>query len=68
MTLTEIKTAIKALSEQEKCELNAWLQASPSDDWDRQMEADAASGKLDNLMREAEEDYRSGRTRQFCLA
>lgn len=65
MTLAEIKSAIEALSERERCELNAWLQAWPSDDWDRRMEADARSGKLDALAREAEDAYREGKARPF---
>ncbi|MBI5093258.1 MAG: hypothetical protein HZB26_12565 [Candidatus Hydrogenedentes bacterium] len=55
MSLTEIKTAIEALSEKERCELNAWLQDWPADDWDRQMEADARSGRFTPLAREAED-------------
>jgi hypothetical protein len=60
MSLAEIKTAIGALSERERCELNAWLQNWPADEWDRQMEADAAAGKFDTMVREAEEAYRKG--------
>ncbi|NUM56408.1 MAG: hypothetical protein HUU46_22450 [Candidatus Hydrogenedentes bacterium] len=58
MSLTEIKTAIEALSERERCELNAWLQNFASDDWDRQMESDAKAGRMDALVREAEQAYR----------
>ena len=65
MSLAEIKTAIGALSEKERCELNAWLQNYPADDWDRQMEADAESGRLDALVREAEEAYRRDECRPF---
>jgi hypothetical protein len=65
MSLTEIKSAIEALSDEERCELNAWLQDYVADDWDRQMEADAKSGHLDALVREAEEAYRRGDCRPF---
>lgn len=65
MTLAEIKSAIEALSERERCELNAWLQAWTPDDWDRQMESDARSGKLDALAHEAEEAYRRGEAKPF---
>lgn len=60
MSLTEIKQAISALTLRERCELNAWLQSWPSDEWDRQMEEDARSGKLDALAREARESLRRG--------
>ena len=65
MSLTEIKDAIATLSEKERSELNAWLQNWKSDDWDRQMKADIEAGKLDNLAREAEEEYRRGDCRLF---
>lgn len=65
MTLAEIKTAIEALSERERCELNAWLQAWTPDAWDLQMQADAASGRLESLAREAEDAYRKGEAKSF---
>ena len=65
MSVTEIKLAIEALSAQERCELTAWLQNFPADDWDRQMEADARAGRFDVLVREADEDYRRGDCRTF---
>lgn len=46
-TLVEIKEAIAHLSPQEYCELMADLQPCADDEWDLQMKADAASGKLD---------------------
>ena len=65
MSLTEIKDAIEALSEKERCELNAWLQNWPSDDWDRQMEADASSGRFEALVREADDAFGRGDCRPF---
>ncbi|MFA6241535.1 MAG: hypothetical protein WC655_11425 [Candidatus Hydrogenedentales bacterium] len=65
MSLTEIKTAIEALSERERCELNVWLQDYPTDTWDSQMESDARGGRLDSLVREAEEAYGHGESRPF---
>ena len=32
-----------------------------ADQWDRQIEADAATGKFDRLAKEAEEDFEAGR-------
>lgn len=55
MSLIEIMSAIEELSPKERCELNAWLQNWPSDEWDLQMEADASAGKFDLLVREANE-------------
>jgi hypothetical protein len=65
MSLTEIKNAIEALSDKERCELNAWLQDWKSDEWDRQMEADAQAGKFDSLVNEAVDAIRRGEGRPF---
>jgi hypothetical protein len=61
-TVAEIKEAIAKLSPEEYCELMAELRPPiPDDDWDRQMEADAAAGKFDQMNRRAENDFRAGR-------
>jgi hypothetical protein len=65
MKLAEIKSAIESLTERERCELNAWLQAWAPDAWDLQMEADARAGRLDALVREAEEAFREAERRPF---
>jgi hypothetical protein len=59
-TVAEIKEAIARLSPQEYCELMAELHPFPDDDWDRQMKADAAAGKLDFIDRNVEEARREG--------
>jgi hypothetical protein len=52
-TVTEIQEAIANLSPAERQELLRWLEQYKEDDWDRQISADAASGKLDFLAKEA---------------
>jgi hypothetical protein len=61
-TVAEIFTAIKELSLQERCELEALLHPFEDDDWDRQMKRDAAAGKFDALHHEAEAEYAAGKT------
>jgi hypothetical protein len=58
MTIAEIKSAIEDLSEKERCELSAWLQAWAPDQWDIQMQADVEAGKLDSLASEAEAEFK----------
>ena len=60
-TVAEIFTAIKELSLQERCELEALLHPFEDDDWDKQMKRDAAAGKFDALNREAETEAKAGR-------
>jgi len=57
-TVEEIKAAIDALSPQEYCELMLMLRPSEDDEWDRQMQADSATGRLDALLRRAASEER----------
>ena len=61
-TVAEIKEAIARLSPREYCELMAELHPYPDDDWDKQMKADFASGKMDWLVNETEKAIREGKT------
>jgi hypothetical protein len=61
-SLLEIKAAIDRLSPQEYCELMAMLHPAVDDDWDRQIGADVAAGRLDALIAEARADIEAGRT------
>ena len=61
-TVAEIWSAIQELSPQERCELEALLHPFEDDDWDRQMNRDAAAGKFDKLHREAEAEHAAGKT------
>jgi hypothetical protein len=64
-TVVEIQEAIARLNENERGELRLWLNAYEEDDWDRQITADAASGKLDFLREEAESAKRKGQLRSL---
>jgi hypothetical protein len=61
VSLTEIQEAIVNLTSPEREELRRWFEHFEEDDWDRQISADVASGKLDFLVREASEAKRSGK-------
>ena len=52
-TVEEIESAIENLDEAEFLRLAKWLEAKVADAWDRRMERDSASGKLDFLFEEA---------------
>lgn len=65
MSLAEIKTAIEQLSFEERAELAAWLHGWRDDEWDEQMKRDVATGKLDNVLREVEDDIRTGSLRDM---
>jgi hypothetical protein len=49
----EIQSAIVSLSPEEYARLRQWFAARDWEQWDQEIEADAASGKLDFLIEEA---------------
>ena len=65
VSLSEIKSAIKRLSFEQRAELAAWLHGWKDDEWDDQMKRDIASGKLDDVLHEIEEDIKTGRIREM---
>jgi hypothetical protein len=61
-TVAEILAAIKELSLEERCELEALLHPFEDDDWDRQMKRDAEpGGKLYRLMEASEKNAKHGK-------
>ena len=63
MTKVEVlEEQIKKLSSAEFAELRDWLLERDWDSWDRQIERDAASGKLDRIFQEAREAHRQGKS------
>jgi hypothetical protein len=56
MSLTEIESAVRQLPPKELAELAAFVSEQDNAAWDKQMEQDAASGKLDFLFEEAERE------------
>ena len=64
-TVAEIRQAIAKLSPREYCELMAELHPFPDDEWDKQMKADAAAGKFDEMNRRALADHEAGLTEEW---
>ena len=65
MSVEQIKTAIEQLSFEERAELAAWFHGWRDDDWDEQMKRDVSDGKLDDVLREVEDDIAAGRLRDM---
>ena len=53
------------MSPAEFVELREWLLLEDAEAWDRQIENDAASGKLVRLFRQAEIDHKAGKSREI---
>ena len=60
-TVEEIKSAISALSKEDYIHLREWLSEKDWEQWDKEIERDSASGKLDFLMEEAVAEKNQGR-------
>ena len=61
----EIEIQITALTPEELQAFRAWFAEFDAALWDRQLEADAAAGKLDGLAKQALKDHREGRSREL---
>jgi len=62
-TVAEIKRAFQNLPEKEAREVAGWIQEVMENRWDRQIDEDIASGKLDKLAEQALSHYRTGRVK-----
>lgn len=65
MSLAEIKNAVRQLSPKELADLAAFILKQDNAAWDRQMEEDAASGRLDFLFEDAERERAAGQLRDW---
>lgn len=64
-TVEEIEAAIARLPKDEFWRLTDRLLAQRNAEWDRQIEEDAAAGRLDFLYEEAEAEQKAGRLRDW---
>ena len=60
-----IEQQIRELSSAEFAELREWVMAQDWAAWDSKIEADARSGKLNDLVAEAREEYEDGKARKL---
>lgn len=63
MSITEIQTAVKQLSQDELAEFLEWLDNFQESLWDKQIEEDLKAGKLDSLIQQAEKAFNEGKCR-----
>ena len=60
-TVEEIKSAILSLSKEDYTHLCEWFSEKNWEQWDKEIERDSSSGKLDFLMKEAIGEKNQGR-------
>lgn len=61
----KIKAAIEALPEEDYVQLRQWFSEKDWEKWDRQIEADSESGRLDFLIKEALDERRKGKLKEL---
>lgn len=64
-TVEEIEKAIEELPPVELARFRAWFEAFDAAQFDRKIERDAASGKLDQFAEKAQAEFRAGRAREL---
>ncbi len=61
MDIKEIESAIARLPPSELAELAKWFEEFQAQAWDEHLERDVKTGRLDALLKEAEDDFEQGR-------
>lgn len=64
-TRSEIEQAIKELPAAEARQLAGWLSKYLDDAWDRQMQTDLSTGKLDRFIAKAESEIEANQVRNL---
>jgi len=65
VAVQEIKSAIGSLPHKEYMRLLSWIHERDWKKWDRQLESDAVSGKLDFFVKEAMEEKKQGNLKEL---
>jgi hypothetical protein len=63
--IDEIKADIERLPSEEVAELFRWLSEKEWENWDKEVEADSAAGKLDFLVQEARDEKAKGTLKEL---
>ncbi len=60
-TVEEIESAVSQLAPPDYAKFRQWLSDYHNRTWDKEMEQDAQTGRLDDLAKEALDDLKNGR-------
>ena len=59
--MEDLESAISRLSAEDLARFSAWFEQFMEDRWDRQIEEDIKTGRLDAAGKRADEDFETGR-------
>ncbi len=60
MSIQELEKAVTELSKEELTEFAQWFADFRQEDWDRQIQEDSDSGRLDKLLQKAQQYFETG--------
>ena len=63
MSVQELEIAVTQLPSPELAQFSKWFEEYQADLWDKQIEQDALSGRLDALAEQANGEFKAGRCR-----
>ncbi len=61
MSIQELESEVTRLSKPDLAAFSRWFEEYAANAWDKQIETDIASGKLDHLAKQADEHFEAGR-------
>lgn len=61
--IEKLELLVKSLSPEELAQFREWFAEFDAEIWDRQIEADAAAGKLDRLIEDSMAEHRANKSR-----
>ena len=61
MSIEEIESVVAGLPADELARFSQWFEEFMADQWDRQIEQDMTSGRLDVALKRADDHYDAGR-------
>ena len=60
MSIEELESVVSRLPAGELAQFSQWFEEFMADQWDRQIEQDVQAGRLDGLLKQADQDYADG--------
>lgn len=60
-----LEQTVKKLSPDELAAFRSWFIEFDAAEWDRQIEMDSETGKLDNLVQRAVDEHKAGKTKRI---
>ena len=61
MSIEELEVVVSRLSPEELSRFSEWFDEFLAEQWDRQIEADVSTGRLDAAGKRADDDFEAGR-------